>query len=103
MLRRLSPQKESMMLNQNFSLYQHPLLNFAVSTRERLGVVSVCAALPIIQSALQDRGASLIVALAAVAAAVAAELCLTLCRGKAGFKDCSSIVTGSYFNKFSSE
>ncbi|MDR2865327.1 MAG: RnfABCDGE type electron transport complex subunit D [Spirochaetaceae bacterium] len=75
------------------TLYNRPLVNFSRSTPERLILVCICALLAIGQSAITDRGASLIVALSALFGAVAAELCLNYARRKPGLHDCSSFAT----------
>ncbi|GHV87655.1 hypothetical protein AGMMS50267_00150 [Spirochaetia bacterium] len=55
-------------------LYQRPLVSLARSTSARMWLVSLCAGLAVLQSALTDSFSSLFIALAAVAAALLSEL-----------------------------
>lgn len=54
-----------------------PQINIARSTAGRMWLIFCCAALAVIQSALSDRGLSLIVALTALSSAIMAELLIT--------------------------
>jgi electron transport complex protein RnfD len=58
-------------------LEQKPQVNISRPTAERMWLICLCAGLGIIQSGLSDSGASLIVALTALAAAVLTELLIT--------------------------
>jgi electron transport complex protein RnfD len=56
-------------------------------------LVSVCAALAILQSALGDSFSSLVIALTAAAAALLTELLISLKKGRSSLKDGSALVT----------
>jgi electron transport complex protein RnfD len=56
---------------------QKPQVNISRPTAERMWLICFCAGLGIIQSGLTDSGASLIIALSALAAAVLTELLIT--------------------------
>jgi electron transport complex protein RnfD len=75
------------------ALFQKPQIYFTCSTAARMWLVSVCAALAVLQSALGDSFASLAVALAAAAAALITELLIGLKKGIPLLKDGSALVT----------
>jgi electron transport complex protein RnfD len=75
------------------ALFQKPQIYLAYSTAGRMWLVSVCAALTVLQSALGDSFSSLAVALAASAAALMTELFIGLKKGVSLLKDGSALVT----------
>jgi electron transport complex protein RnfD len=75
------------------ALFQKPQIYFAYSTAGRMWLVSICTVLVILQSALGDSFSSLVVALAAVAAALTTELFIGLKKGVSFLKDGSALVT----------
>ncbi len=74
-----------------------PQINLSRSTSSRMYLVSCCAALGIIQSALTDKGASLVIALTAVVSAVAVDLLIHIRSKKFSLKDGSTIATALIF------
>ncbi len=74
-----------------------PQINLSRPTSSRMYLVSCCAALGIIQSALTDKGASLVIALTAVVSAVAVDLLIHIRSKKFSLKDGSTIATALIF------
>ena len=82
------------MYKRNDALVYKPQINIAIPSSKRMWLVFSCAFICIVQSAITDAGRSLIIAIAALTAAMLAELLLTW--KKSGFnkiKDGSAAVT----------
>jgi len=81
------------MLGKDKLVFRHPLLNLARSSQERFWMLAFVALLAIIQSAITDKGVSLIVAASALVGAVTAELTVTAIKEKPGIRDASCFAT----------
>lgn len=78
---------------------QSPQVNISWSTSGRMWLMCFCAIIAVIQSAISDSGASIIVALSAVCAAVLAELAITYRKSKfAKIKDGSAVASALIFS-----
>jgi electron transport complex protein RnfD len=81
----------------SLSIFQRPQINLSRSTANRMWLVNSCASLGIIQSALSDQGASLIVALAAIISAIVIDMLVHLKSKDFSLKDGSTIATALIF------
>jgi electron transport complex protein RnfD len=85
--------EELPMFHKELVLLQTPQINLARSTAERMWLVSLCAGMTILQSALTDSYRSLIIALTVAASAAAVELLLSLKTKKISLGDGSSLAS----------
>jgi len=80
--------------DRNLNFLHKPQINISCSSTGRMWLVSLCAFLCILQSALSDSGKSLIIAAAAVFSALLVEFLLTVHKHRAGkIKDGSAAAT----------
>jgi electron transport complex protein RnfD len=87
-----------LMFHKDLVLLQKPQINLARSTEERMWLVSLCAGMTILQSALTDSYRSLIVALAAVISAAAVEMLIFLKTKKFTLGDGSAVASALIFS-----
>jgi electron transport complex protein RnfD len=73
--------------------FDRPLVNLAYSTGVRMWLVSACAGLGILQSALTDNFSSLIIALFAVTGALIVELLVDYVSGSRSIRDGSAVAS----------
>jgi electron transport complex protein RnfD len=86
------------MIGTSSGIIHRPQINLSRPTSSRMWLVSCCALLGIVQSALTDQGASLIIAFTAIVSAVAIDLLLHLRLKNFSLKDGSSIATALIFS-----
>ncbi|MDR2630834.1 MAG: RnfABCDGE type electron transport complex subunit D [Spirochaetaceae bacterium] len=86
------------MFHKDVVLLQKPQINLARSTASRMWLVSLCAGMTILQSALTDSYRSLIIALTAVVSAVAVELLIFLKTKKLTLGDGSVVTSALIFS-----
>jgi electron transport complex protein RnfD len=90
--------EEIPMFYKELVLLQAPQINLARSTAERMWLVSLCAGMTILQSALTDSCRSLIIALTAAASATAVELLFSLKTKKITLGDGSALTSALIFS-----
>ena len=87
------------MTERGIMLVQKPQVNISRPTSRRMWLVFFCAALAVIQSALSDSGASLIIAGSVLCSAVLAELLITYkTHGYAKIMDGSAVASALVFS-----
>ncbi len=85
------------MLGKSTVIAQRPQINLSRPTTIRMWLVNCCALLGIIQSALTDRGASLVIALTAVITAVVIDFLINVKSKTYTLRDGSTLVTALIF------
>jgi electron transport complex protein RnfD len=86
------------MFHKDLVLLQKPQINLARSTSARMWLVSLCAGMTVLQSALTDSYRSLIIALSAVFSAAAVELLMFLKTKKFTLGDGSAVASALVFS-----
>lgn len=85
------------MIGASHNIFHRPQINLSRSTASRMWIVSCCALLGIVQSALTDQGSSLVLALTALISAVAVDLLAHLKSKNFSLKDGSTVATALIF------
>ncbi|MDR2900154.1 MAG: RnfABCDGE type electron transport complex subunit D [Treponema sp.] len=85
------------MVGTSIGIVHRPQINLSRSTASRMWLVSCCALLGIIQSALTDQGASLVIAVSAVVSAIVIDLLIHIKSKNFSIRNGSTITTALIF------